>query len=324
HEGAETVLAGMAGSGASSTRLAAVEGLAQQADTEYLDIALAALMDPAPEVRHTAATNLEAFDSHSVFQGVMTLLCAHWPYVREPLGTVLPLLAGHLEEPMLDALESTSETPRWRMAAAFGLACMRSDAALEPLASNAWTDDTELAVACAEALASMGRADAAPLIEPLLQHPVPEVRRVALEGLGLIGTPRVIEPLKTLASKSGETARALQGRAVGILAGLPYEAATAALIEVMKKNSSMRREATHALRWRTGMDFGDSPSVWVRWYENVTSGRIPHGMPGQDLRDLPLWFGAFAPPPDGVASADDSPVSGEDRAEKANRDSMVD
>lgn len=283
------VLARMARSADQAVRRMALERLSEAGRPEYLDVVFAALDDPYPEVRETAARCLVMFDASGVFEGVMDMLCTRWPQAQATLADALPLLEVQVESRMVRVLEAEDETLARRNAAAYSLGCMGATSAMALLAQCAWSDDPALAVTSTQALGAMKAPEAVPYLAQLTQHRVWDIRWAALDGLAAVGTSEAIGVLGAIAADMSEENRPLQGRAVALLEQAPDDTAVPALIEAMRRNLYVRRAAAQALRRRTGVDLGEIPSEWAAWYEE---SQCPPEEPA------PLVPHEEAPPPD--------------------------
>lgn len=111
---------------------------------------------------------------------------------------------GHTQDPR--ALEPLvrlvdDPDPRVRYDATLALGKLRDARAVEPLAARMASPDPEGSAdsAAAVALAQIG-PPAMPVLLPLLEHPIPEVRRKAAYALGRAGGEAAIGPLACLLS----------------------------------------------------------------------------------------------------------------------------
>lgn len=306
------VLVRMAKDGDPAIRRMAVESLGETGRSEYLDVILAALDDPYPEVREAAARSLTSFDGKGLSERVLGLLCAAWPGSAEKLGGVLPFLKERIEEPMLAILESADEAPLRRSAAAYSLGVMRSAKATSALAASAWADDATLAMTSVQALAAVNAPEAALPLARLLQHPLAAARDLALQGLAALGTPQTVYVLGAVAADSTEATRPLQLRAVDLLAESASEAAVPALIEAMRRNLFVRTRAAAALRRRTGAELGDIPSGWAEWYEasrrpaEEPPPLLPHEEEPPIMAGTPGDYAPQNPPPSTIPQLPDA------------------
>lgn len=269
-----------------ATRQRGLEALGQSPDSGSLELVLGSLRDPSPEVRETAAKTLAQFDEETVFRRVLDMLCDHWPDTATDIGDALPPLKESLETRMLETLDSAEESVLRKAAAAYALGCMRSANARDLLAASAWSSDAVLAVTSANALAAVADGATVGCFGQLLQHPLVEVRWAAVEGLAAAGTPEAVSLLGRVAADAKEENRPLQERAVELLGKAPSEAAVPALVEAMRVNLYIRRQAAEALRRQTGQDFGEKPADWAAWYAQ----QLPPPTP-------PLVQGVLPPPP---------------------------
>lgn len=284
-DSAERVLIEMAQSEDPLTRLHGLEGLAQAGRIEHVDVFLEALADPDAKVRELAEKALLAYAPDAVFERIMGVVCRGDMDHAFAVGRALPVLRTAMEPKMLAVLDSAEESVDRKQAAAYCLGQMGSVSAVGPLAGCAWSSDERLALSAVNALVALRDPVTAPQLAELIRHPMVEVRYVAMGALADIGGPKAIEMLGQIAATSENGERVCK-QAVFLLASLKGEGVVPALIDVMRKNLSMRRSAAGALCRITGVDLGDLPSDWAEWYQ--AKQREPR-MPEQDTFVPPLF-----------------------------------
>ena len=270
-----------------ATRLEGLEGLAQAGGIEHVDTFVAALADPASEIREAAAAILSRLDPGVVTDKVIESLCSDKDVTVVRIDTVLPMMKDALEPGMIRALRSEDESSLRRQAAAYALGRMNSTAAAQALAAHVYESDPGLAVACANALMALNDPMLTPTLANLARHPIPQIRWPAVQCLADLGGPEALDALGRVAIDPPEGDEELGRQAVVLLGETRADAAIPVLIEIMRRNLGLRRAAVEALHKRTGEDLGDRPSDWQAWYE----ARLQAPPPEEQMLD------AFGPLP---------------------------
>lgn len=290
-------------------RMRAVELWSVSASHESVSGLLAALGDPDDGVRRASARALSDIESPELLNRVLEILANPASAEAQAVIQVLPELRPQLEAPMTDLLdrESAPQVQRWTAAYCVGrMGCVGTAPELLQLT---FSDDTVLARTAAQALASLRSPETARDWFGLAQHPDPEVRRMAIEAIGMVGGLEAVDFLRSTAYGATEQDYFLQSVAVQQIAGLPRETSVPILIDIMKNCVQMRSEATGWLRSITGVDLPENPDEWDRWYKFAT-GQIrpplvaaeeelpPPPPPGEDKvfpKVPPEWSGQVSP-----------------------------
>ena len=139
--------------------------------------------------------------------------------------------------------------------------------ALPVLAAGAWSDDPDLAQACANALLGIQDPLAVPKLAELIGHPVAEIRWGAMQAIATIGGVEAVQVLGRIAVAPPGEDEGFGRQAVFLLGETKGLDAVPALIDVMRTNLSARATAAQSLRKITGDDVGELPSDWAQWYE---------------------------------------------------------
>ncbi len=250
-------------------RLRALEAMANGLPAQHLDIFVAALADPAPEVSLYAVQALRDIDPELLCGKLMELVSAANADTLGALKVSLPGLREPLEERLVELLKSDVEKLSDRTAAAFCLGAMGCAGAAQTLAQVAWGSDLTLSLACAQALAALPEPAVIAYLFDLAAHPAPEVRLEALRMLSGINGPEAIAALGRIAIERPANDAALSKLAVEAIAQLPdIKVSIPLLIETMRKNLAVRKTAGATLRHMTGQRFGDMPSEWQTWWSH--------------------------------------------------------
>ena len=144
---------------------------------------------------------------------------------------------------------------------------MNSVMALPVLAAGAWSDDPDMAQACANALLGIRDPLALPRLTELIGHPVAEIRWGAMQAIATIGGVEATHVLGRIAMAPPGDDGAFGWQAAFLLGETKSLEAVPALIDVMRTNLSARATAAQSLRKITGDDAGELPSDWAQWYE---------------------------------------------------------
>jgi HEAT repeat protein len=216
-----------------------------------------------------AVQALARLDNGIVFEKIMAILGSGNGDAAVKIDAVLPDLRDALEPGMLRVLSAPDEPGPRKQVAAYALGRMNSVRAVPALMTGIWTSEAEpdVAVACARALAAIRDPAIGPALVDLIRHSLQSVRWVALQGLADLGGPEALDALQRVAIEPPEGDTELGRQAVSDLAASKKEMAVPLLIEVMRRNLSLRRAAVEALHQLTGEDLGDRPSDWQTWYE---------------------------------------------------------
>jgi hypothetical protein len=137
--------------------------------------------------------------------------------------------------------------------------------AIPALGSLAASDDPQMALAAAQALAAARDARAIPHLVPLLSHRWPGVRLAAIHGLGAAGGAASVNALGGVAAGGSEPMVPLRLEAIRHLGALGSRKALPALMEALK-TPALASAAMQALRNITGENKGGQPGRWVAWW----------------------------------------------------------
>lgn len=251
-------------------RLRAIELWSVSASHESTAGLLAAFQDPDERVRRAAARALSSLDSLNLINRVFEVLANPASEEARAIMGILPELRPQLEARMTDVLDREDAPQQQRWIATYCLGRMGCVRAAPLLMRFTQSEDAVLARTAAEALASLRSPETAKDWFQLAQHPDSEVRRMAIEAIGVTGGYEGIDFLRRTAYGETEQDLFLQTVAVQQIAGLSRETSVPMLIDLMKNHLQMRGEATHWLRSITGMDLPENPVEWEQWYKLVT------------------------------------------------------
>jgi HEAT repeat protein len=252
---------------------------------ENIDVFVEAAMDPIPEVREAAGSILSRMDPAVVSDKILDALCSGSGESTARLDDVLGLMKDVLEPGMLRVLQADDAPSLRKQAAAYTLGRINSTVAIPVLIARVNQPDSDLAITCANALMALNDPMLIPTLLDLTQHPIQQIRWAAVQCVADLGGPDSMEALGRVAITPPEGDAELGRRAVALLGNTRSNAATPILIEVMRRNLSLRRMAVEALHKITGQDLGDRPSEWQAWYEASLQQPSPEQM--QDDEDSP-------------------------------------
>jgi len=268
-------------------RLRALEAMAKLDPEANPEVFFAALADPSDAVRASAARVVSDFEPELVFDHVMAVLLGPAGQQDATLAAALPLLRNALEQPMLDLLQAPQETLERRTAAAYSLGMMGSGKAVTTLAQMVWGNEDWLRDVSMQALMNIKDPVTVPKLAELAGHPSDRIRWAAVEALGAFGTPEAIEALGRVAVARPAGDKDLSRRAVQLLEATKDPAVVPILIHAMDRNLAVRRIAVDALSNLTGKDFGDSPTLWIEWWQKRNDpAQIQQQMPQRQLLDI--------------------------------------
>lgn len=276
-ERAQPVLYGMALSQDPLIRERAAEAWAALDTPEALEMLLNFLCDYDPETRAIAARRLSGWAPGPLFEAVARVLDGKDAMRAAGVDLALPELRPALETDMLALFANGEEPPQRRAAAAYCLGRMGSPQAVPKLAEGARSQDTPFALACAQALHLLHATDQVSLWSELTGHTDMYMRAIALDALAETGGPDALEALRRVATgETGERSIHLLQQAARGIALFPFDDAVPTLIEVMSKNLKLRMFVYNLLELRTGVDAGQTPSEWQKWYDALkANGGVP-------------------------------------------------
>ncbi len=235
------------------------------------------LSDPDSMVRTGARQRLSEQNKALVFSYAMRTMVGGTIEEVKSLDAALPHLGATLGSYMTETLRTELETPQHRRIAAYCLGRMGMHNATEALAAHLWSQDTDLARACVDALALLLPPDSTPYWLELLEHSEPYFKTQAVRALAILGDPKSFDALKRIVL--GETHPELQQEALRCISGYPPGMLYPVLIEIMEKNENLRAEAYRMLRGRTGLDLGWRPGPWREWLNTAAAGPTPPLVP---------------------------------------------
>ena len=285
---AQPVLYGMALSQDPLIRERAAEAWAALDTPEALEMLLNFLCDYNPEARAIAARRLSGWAAEPLFDAVVRVLDGKDVMRAAGVDLALPELRPALETAMVALFANEEEPLQRRAAAAYCLGRMGSRPAIPKLAEGARAQDTPFALACAQALHLLHATDQAPLWSDLTGHSDMYMRAIALDALAEAGGPEALEALRRVATgETGERSIHLLQQAARGIALFPFDDAVPTLIEVMSKNLKLRMFVYNLLELRTGVDAGQTPSEWQKWYDALKAdGSVPiEPVEGENAQD---------------------------------------
>jgi HEAT repeat protein len=272
---ASAVLKDVAQSDDAQTRMVALEGMAQSDAPGHVDDFVGALADADPAVRQFAAHVLNGLPPELFLEKVLGLMQSEDTNTSACVASSLPLLRDSLEQPLIAILLRQDEEPFRRQLAASSLAYMKSTASISALANVAESAEPQLARVCASALGAIPDVVVVPQLVRLTYHPAPAVRYAALTGLAAVAAPEATVALGQISAEAREDDPALTVQAVAYLAERPGQQVIPLLIDVMRRNKDAVAGAVTALRRLTGEDYGDSPDLWEKWWQEKLSQPPP-------------------------------------------------
>ncbi len=249
------------------TRIQGLLGLADAAAAESVTLLVNALDDPAPEVREIALQKLGILDTERLVRELVARLASHDEFTRWSVDRALPQLKPRIEAPMLSLLDAPDMDPGTRIVAARALGAMGSEEAVPSLSRAAFeTTDTGLAQAAAEALAVIASPNGLPALQELSRYPDARVRAEALTGLARIGGPVALSAIEAMALDPHESDIRNRREAIRYIGLLGGERSIETLINTMNRYPQTRETVVVALTRLTGLNLGNSPLEWTRWY----------------------------------------------------------
>ncbi len=263
--GAGGILEAMFGSPDPAQRIRALEAWFGAGASEAVSKALDALADPSPEVRGSSVRLLAGSSRDGLAESLLDAVSHGESEGLNTIATALGSLKGPLEAPMLHVLSQGDELVARRVAAAWCLGHMGCRSAREALAAEVWSEDLALSMMCAEALYALRDPQAVVHWAAFLKHPNPDIRVIAVEGLGIAGTARAFDALRRLAFGEFTEDAVLEGLAVQGMGLWPLRESAESLVGAMRENPRVRATAGNVLRVVTGESLGDDAGAWEAW-----------------------------------------------------------
>ena len=149
--------------------------------------------DPSPEIRRTAAESLGKIGDRSALPAVLPLLLDPTPVVRAAAAQALGRVASPADEEAIAGLVRTLQDPSDTVKRTAALAIGDIEplpSQLAPVADLLRASDVQVRRAAVYTLLSVGAAQVAGWLLPLLNDPDAEVRQGAVAALGLSGDAR--------------------------------------------------------------------------------------------------------------------------------------
>ena len=248
------------------TRLQGLLGLSIADSPETITILVGALEDPARQVREAALRKLGMLDAESLVEELIrratTDNAGEWAAVEHSV----PRLKELIEPPLISLLEAADSEVPARAAAIQMLGAMGSERAIPVLGEAAASSHPILTRAAARALARIASPDCLPALTELSRHPRAEVRAAALRGLARIGGPVALNAIEAMALNPRESNVNTRRQAIYCVGLLGGEPSIETLINAMNRYPQTRETAVAALMRLTGLNLGNSPLEWTRWY----------------------------------------------------------
>jgi len=280
-------------------RMRALEAWGDSDAPEALMQVINGLLDADDRVRDVAAKVLSNFGAKEVFDFVLGILNQGDAYSLGQLNNALPALKTQLEDRFLDVFKDEGQELSYRSAAAYALGRMGSQAASELLAQGAWSGFPDFAYTCTEALYNIRDANSLGAWRGLLGHENGAIRRYAVYGVCTNGSMEALGILRDICLNTIPLDPPLQVEAARAINAWPAQNAIPVLIEAMQANRNVAPTAAQQLMERTGMDFGETPELWISWWMEVTSppqapqedGAPPVNTEGSETTVIPSTVG---------------------------------
>jgi hypothetical protein len=219
------------------------------------------LGEPIPELRAMLLEALTRLPGEAVCGAVIGALLGGGEETLL-LHDILPDLASHIEQPLLEIVNDTFESTGARMAAAYALGRISSRAAIDPLLKLTASKEPGLAQEAVRALYTLNLPELAPQWRALLDHDDQAIRAAAIAALSRCANDAALNTLYEVASGALPQEYALQVQAVDGMTAWPFPQCGPLLLDVMKKNLYTRQRIGSYLRAWTGLDLPDTPSLW--------------------------------------------------------------
>ncbi|MFM1921808.1 MAG: hypothetical protein RLZZ303_3442 [Candidatus Hydrogenedentota bacterium] len=256
----------MAGSEDAALRQRSVEGIAALSNPVAETHLLRLSIDSDQGVRHAASSQLSGMDAASLARRLLDLLSAPDGPLANGGMVSLDGLAPLLGAEMLVLFSDTALDPALRSLAAWCLGQMRYADAYQPLRDTLWSDQTELAYACLDALYWLDDPRSAEDWIELAGYADPWAQSYAAAAMARTPSESNLEALYQLASGQSGAPPDAQARALEGLSLFSPEVAVPRLIMILRTNLPMREDVMAALRRNTGYNAGRYPDNWFEWY----------------------------------------------------------
>ncbi|MFO7974165.1 MAG: HEAT repeat domain-containing protein [Candidatus Hydrogenedentota bacterium] len=285
---ARTALMAMINDPDPETRVQGLLGLIQAEVPEIMSVLIHALDDPAPQVRATALRELATRDVSRLTHELLNRLRSNDEATRVAAEQAFPRLKEHIEIPILEMLQSPDTEADARPALARALGAMNSRIAVDALSAAARDNDRALTRAATRALAHIAAPEALPALQEMSRHSSAAVRANALSGLARIGGPTALSAIEAMALNPRESRPETRRRAVHYIGLMGGENSLETLINAINRYPETRDTAAAALIRITGLNFGNSPRAWTRWYveRKKAQEKAPRKGSSQRLRDI--------------------------------------
>lgn len=313
HGSAEALksLLAMANSSDPSVRARALEGLAESASVEAGQAVLSGLIHQDPTVQDVASRAVARWDENRICELLIQACERPAPSQRHPLERILPFLRSQATPGLIRILTSEKEPANRRAIAAYCLGKMQSVEAAPILARCAYSPDALVAVESARALAALETPASLYDIIRMTDHPIPEIRWIAVRGLAKLGEPDALRTLESVATNRRELDRELRKEATAWMGAIGDETTVDVLISMLRGDPFLKRSAAQALRRLTGLPYGDAAREWLDWYASAKRPEQKPSLPpppplvprGVVLPNVPPGFVPGSKPMPGEAPA---------------------
>lgn len=186
-------------------------------------------------------------------------------------GDAMGVLSPMLGSAML-AVFNDSEVPASRRAvAAWCLGQMRYADAFAPLQAMLWSDTTELAYACLDALFWIDDPRSAEDWVQLSTYDDPWVQTYAAAGMARTPSYDNLDAMNQMASGQSNAPLNAQQYALQGLSVFPPEEVVPRLMMILRFNLPLREDTLETLRKVTGFNAGRYPDNWFEWYREASA-----------------------------------------------------
>lgn len=197
-------------------REAAIRSLVYFGDPQGLDVVIEACQDPSAAVRQAAVESVSLYDDERVFTVIQTGLRDEMPAIRAAAARALRFTPASFAVPLLQ--QSILDSDMWvRVHVCRTIAQFRGPEVENALLKLAHDKMAPVRAAAAKALGAFGSANGIKVLKGLLEDPEIEVVSSALEGLAATRQPAAVHLLWKMTAHPSEMIRRLAVTGLGLV-----------------------------------------------------------------------------------------------------------
>lgn len=225
-----------------------------------------------PELRVNICRKLLSLDNKSIAEKIIHYLAYGTPSEALVIDEILPSLKSDVEKILIDLFQDKTLPIQKKRAVAYALGRIKSTESAGYLWNEAHTTSNyEMRYTCLQSLANMPHSLSLEQWVEFLQSDSPNISLIACKAIFDYGGIDAERYIRKILLGEIKTHKNVKEYALSRVANYPLSVLIPLFIEIMEKNPEISLDSANILKARTGMNFGPSPQLWKKWWEDITS-----------------------------------------------------